>query len=287
MAGFLSSDQVIYNRSQGWFSVRDFEATLSIAAVAGRAYGLFQHMVMPAVGSYSGTTLQRKAVNGGATPTHAGIITPRNPLSGTRNNYFAKTRGRGISASSFGDLILLDMVAYYPALNLNSNALQTMAQTEAMPRYTDGVGLSLFLDVMTGPVGVTPFTTTVIYRDETNTAQTTTVAVPASVPNKTIAHGANSLFIPLSGTQGGIREVTSMQNSAASGSASTGALVLCKEICRLAIPDITSQREYPPFGFDPTALVQLESNPALVWLYRPSAAPASAQFSGNVECIEG
>lgn len=286
MAGFQSSDQVVYNRAQGWFSVRGWDATMSIASVAGRSYSLLQHMTSPAVGAYSGTTLQRKAVNGGAAP-HAGVIAPANAISGTRNNYFAKARARGISASSLGDLILVDMVAYYPSLNLNSNALQTMVQTDAMPRYTTGLGLSLFLDVHTGPIGATPFTTTVIYRDETNTSQSTSVAVPASVPNKTIAHGANNLFIPLAGTQGGIREVTSMQNSAAGGAAATGALVLCKELCRIAIPDLVNQREYPLYGFDPTVFLQLESNPALVWLYRPSAAPAAAQFSGNVETLEG
>lgn len=287
--GFTGWDQLLYNLSQGFRSTRTYQKTMSIAAVSGKNYHLFNFGPNPSAGTYSGTALARQAVNGGTSPT-AGIVAPKNATS-PRHLYGAlKHKVLGVSANTTGTLLLLDVIAYYPAINMNINTLQTLTNATAYPRYTDGLNLHAFLDVATGPLGATGgVTATIHYHDEANASQTISgLAITASTPALTIC--TPDWEIPLKGTGGGILTVDDFQLSAATGAASTAALVIAKQIGSIMISSVGAQVVEPAQGIDLADLYDLgasTANPALSFIYQANAAPAAAQFNGVLEFAEG
>jgi hypothetical protein len=146
-----------------------------------------------------------------------------------------------IATGAPATLHLVDLLLYYPGINLNSNALQNLVNGSGLTRYTGGKGVRAFFEA-TVASGATAHNVAMTYTDDAGNAGNAlpgTVAGVASSPAGSIIHSGTAAnntgpFLPLAQGDGGVRSVQSVQLSAASG-AGTGALVLCKPLAKIPL----------------------------------------------------
>jgi len=187
-------------------------------------------------------------------------------------------------------LLLVDMLMYYPQINMNLNTQQNLINTVSLPRYTDGMGVMMFLGNVAGTTGATAmnlhptgFNYTNNYGQDGRVIPGT-VAMTASAIVPQIIHSgvaANNFgpFIPLCGADQGLRSVQSVQFTAATGTAATGTLVLCRPLAQIPISTV-----FVPQGrnliFDMPSVQRIYDGAYLNFLlYAGGAVVASTQFS--------
>jgi hypothetical protein len=93
-------------------------------------------------------------------------------------------------------IYLVDVQGYYPSINLNSTASQTLTGSPSL-RYTNGAGLRMYLVGQTA-TGSTPFNLSYSYTNQSGTSGRVnpyTVSCAASKPATTIIYsGANNII---------------------------------------------------------------------------------------------
>lgn len=119
-------------------------------------------------------------------------------------------------------LYLLDYLLYYPFIDMDAAGEdQTMTQTEALTRYTDGVGVQMMVVAQSPTVGGGRFT--ISYTDSDDAAQVTTsmfcgAAQPAgALVNAVVGTGGLTPFVPLNAGVKGVKRVDSVNFSVANG----------------------------------------------------------------------
>jgi hypothetical protein len=94
-------------------------------------------------------------------------------------------------------------------------------------------------------------------------------------------------FLPLASGDTGIQQFNSVQLSAASGSASTGALVIVKPLAQITIGIAALMTEKDLLNQIPS-LPQIKDGACLAWLLGAGAATAaSTTFAGQAEFVWG
>lgn len=154
-----------------------------------------------------------------------------------RTKYLHKMMFHNVNANGAPNYLLLcDYVMSYPLIDLDSTEVQEMDNTLLLPRYTDGVGLSLFA-VVTTPMA-TNADCIINYTDSSGNAQSITRSLVASTVTGGLCStsglsqvaSARSPFIP---TPNGIRRLNSVQLLSSAGG--FAAFVICKPLCGLQI----------------------------------------------------
>lgn len=147
--------------------------------------------------------------------------------------------------------MLVDVQGYYPGINMNLNTAQTLLGSPTL-RYTNGVGLRAFLCAR----ATTGATAHNIGYDYTNQAGTSgrvnpvTVAATASAIVPHIVHSGTAAnnygpFLPLARGDTGIQSFQTVTLSAASGTASTAALVIVKPLAQITLGVASLMTERP------------------------------------------
>jgi hypothetical protein len=150
-----------------------------------------------------------------------GIIVPR--MSGTAKQFLHRLTVMSAGAtSSLQPMYLLDYLLYYPFVDMDAAGEdQAMAQSAALTRYTDGVGVQMMVVSQSPTVGGGRFTIT--YTDSDNVERTTTsmfcgAAQPAgTVVSAVLATGGLTPFVPLEAGVKGVKNVVSCNFSVANG----------------------------------------------------------------------
>jgi hypothetical protein len=140
-------------------------------------------------------------------------------------------------------LMLCDYVLYYPFIDGDSTEPQELTNSVALPRYTDGKGVRAILVSQGSYVGGAQVSITYTNQDGTAgrvsplfTTNTSTFAATL-LTGGTAAENAGP-FIPLQGSDYGIRSVESVTFSSANGGIC--ALVLVKPIVEIPIVEVTA-----------------------------------------------
>ena len=120
-----------------------------------------------------------------------------------------------------GSAVLFDLIGYYPLIDGDSNDPQSMDNTQSLPRYSDGLGVSAVMVNHIAPAlqnGLTVIT----YVDADDVERTATVDIPNNGQNlvcsgcRTTTGAASSTFnLPLNGR--GIKRIVSVAHTTAPG----------------------------------------------------------------------
>ena len=291
--GWSSLDDLINEiTTNGKFNRQDWNKLTGAAAyTAGRWYDLSSLGGYPVANSFPGTNLTWKTCDestGNGTDIF-GIPHGGDVSSDTKHilNVMAVT---GVATGVPSVLMLVDMQGYWPGINMNLNTSQTLLGGPPSLRYTDGAGCRLFL-VARATTGATAHTLSISYTNTAGTSGRTlpvTVACTASAIVPHIVHSGTSAnnygpFLPLASGDTGVKDVASVQLSAASGTASTAALCLVKPLLTLPLTTVSVAAERDLLNQLPS-LPQVKDGACLCWLlFTGAAVAANTNFYGGIE----
>ena len=292
MAGFTSQDNLISAVTvDGKFYRADWQKSTfaTTAHTAGMWYSLFRGGGNPPADAIlgTGTNLAFQALTDATTNAtgiqHGGAVGGFKVLLNAAAQTAAATTAPCV-------LMLVDLLGFYPVTSVTTTGAQTLNNTVALPRYTDGAGVQAFITPSTVMGAATPS----ISIGYTNSASTAGRATPATLPIGNTAAPVTQIvysgtgagkfgpFIPLQAGDAGIKSVQSISLSASYVSGVLN-LVLCRPLLTLPITTlgVTAERDL---------INQLNSGPrvydgaCLAWLMLAGAAtPVAAPLSGHLE----
>jgi hypothetical protein len=202
-----------------------------------------------------------------------------------------------VATGALSWLMLVDMLLYIPGIDMNSAAQQAMVAGGSLPRYTDGVGVQMFLEAAatTGATAHNLHPSGFTYTNTTPTAGRTipgTVACTVSAIVPHIVHSGTAVnnfgpFIPLAAGDLGVKSVENFQLSAGSASASTATLVLCKPLAQIPLP-ITFVSSGRDMIFNLPTMPRIYDGACLNFLLcAGSTTAASTNFEATLDFVWG
>lgn len=282
--GFSSLDDFISEVTvNGKFWRADWnKITGGTAYTAGRWYDMASLNGTPVAATYPGTSLAAQVPDetSGFGLWHGGNVTPDTKHL---TNIGAYT---GVATGVPSVLMLVDMCLYYPGINMNSAAVQTLDNTTALTRYTTGAGLRAALVIRT-TAGATAHNVAISYTNQAGTTGKTlpvTVACTASAITPHITHSGTAAnnygpFLPLASGDTGVRSVQSVTLSAAS-LAGTAALCLYRPLAVLPLTTLGVAAERDLMNQLPS-LPRIHDGACLTWLlFAGAATAANTSFYG-------
>lgn len=290
-----SQDALIAAISGGKSFRADWNKITGAAAyTAGRWYDTSGLAGTPVANSYPGTALTWRTCDestGNGTDIfgipHGGNVST--DIKNLLNLYAVTAVATGVPAV----LMLCDMQGYWPGINMNTLSAQTMLGSPTL-RYTNGVGCRLFL-VARATTGAVAHNIAVSYSNTVPTAGRTlpvTVAATVSAIVPHIVHSGTAAnnygpFLPLASGDAGVSNVASVTLSAASGTASTAALVLARPLATLPLTTLAVAAERDLLNQFPSLPI-IKDGACLHWLLFTGAATAAAtSFFGAQETAWG
>jgi len=287
-----SIDQLIAALSAGQSNRTDFNKITGAAAyTGGRWYEMMSLSGYPVATTYPGTALTYVACDDAAGDgtnrfgiPHGGNVSP--DVKNLLNMLAMSTAATGVPAV----LKLIDLVGYWPGINMNSALSQSLIGTPSLTRYPNGAGLRLALAAR-ATTGASAHNLSYSYTNQAGVSGRVnpfTVACTASAIVPHIVHSglaANNYGpeLPLASGDTGVQNVASVQLSQASGSASTAVLLLYKPLATitLSIQSLAAEKDF---------LNQIPSLPRIVdgaclglLLGAGAAVAASTSFFGALE----
>jgi hypothetical protein len=265
----------------------DWAATLPATVVALANYHLFQLFNNPAPGTYPGAALTAAIVTGGTTPSLlSGTINFLDPTAPDRS-YFLYGECLPQSAT-LGELIIFDLLAYYPGINMATAAPQALlgAASVLPARLASGRGVHLMIDT-TVALGAGAATVVITYTNRLGVAGRVTPAF-AMVPSSPIGRVPHSRYIaPLQAGDDGVQSAQTFDLSA-SMAGGTAALTLIKPLVSIPVPanfSTTSGIGQRSWFVDPLDITEILTGAALSAVFIPSAAVANALLLGHLKNV--
>lgn len=201
------------------------------------------------------------------------------------------------AVTGVGQLLIVDLLGAYPYIDAGSASVQTLDNTNTLPRYATGAGVKgYFVSRGTGyannatGLGAGAHNLLMNYTNDAGTSgrqMPFTVAGTASALQGQIGHSGiaagNYFPLPLANNDNGIRSVQSCQLSALAGASSYYDLVLYKELAMIPIPAANVYYERDFVNMIPS-LEQVNDGAKLGLIYIAGAATAaSTTFIGHIE----
>lgn len=154
-----------------------------------------------------------------------GIILPRltsEKLFVHRLTVMSAAQAASTTTSQNQPAYLMDYLLYYPFVDMDSvGEDQTMETSNALNRYTDGVGVQMMVVAQSVTVGGGRFTITFV--DSDDNPQTTTsmfcagVQPPGAIVSAVVSTNGRTPFVPLPAGVKGVKRITSVNFSVANG----------------------------------------------------------------------
>lgn len=279
-----SLDSIINSLGAGQGFRTPFQKVSSNGATsaANRYHELFTGNGIPAAGSFAGAAgvgvamsrATQGAMNLGSTPGAGQFQHLLNMLA------FSPT-----ATGNPARIMVLDLLAYYPSLVVTGSP--TALTPVALPRYADGAGVMAFVAVQTALGAAQPSVQLNYTRQDgaSGRVATAVLAPAASLPVSTFL-GTTGPFVPLQGTDTGVRSVNSY---VIGGAPTTGtvAIVLAKVIAEIPIL-VANQAVERDFLSQIPSLPLIETGACLSLAVGTGAAMvASALFFGSLETVWG
>lgn len=287
---FTSIDDMVSEITGGKFWRADWNKITGAAAyTAGRWYDMSALGGTPIANAWAGTSLtwtpcDESTGNG----TQIFGIRHGGDVSTDTKHVLNGSAITGVATGVPSQLMLIDMCGYWPGINMNTNSVQNLTGTPTL-RYTNGVGVRAYL-VVTATTGATAHNLSMSYTDQDgNTGNTlpVTVSCTASAITPHITHSGTAAnnygpFLPLASGDYGIRNVASVQLSAAS-LAGTAALVLARPLLTIPLTTVSIASERDFLNQLPS-LPKIPDDACLTWLlFTGAAVAASSNFYGSLE----
>ena len=282
--GFSSYDDLVTEISGGksWF--QPFQKTSLLIGVAGAWYHTWQWTGSPPAGAYAGTALDATQT----LDTTAGALYHGGNVSTDTKHLVAFGTQTAAATAVPGMIMVVDKLLHYPQINANSAVQQNLTQGAALPRYTDGKGVMMFLDVTTAlsttAANVAIHYTNTLDQDHTlasTVAMTVSSAIARIGHSGTAATNANP-FLPLTAGDLGVKTTLNITFSAAM-LGGVVSLCLVKPLCYLPLPavNVMSERD---FVFQIAALPRIYDGACLSFIvFEPGALVATTPFQGYMQ----
>lgn len=180
-----------------------------------------------------------------------------------------------LMSTAIGGFSLYDRLWHNSLIN-TTIATEQVFNGSALTRYTDGVGVDIWLECYTNS-GSTGVTLTVKYYNTLNVLKTTTVSVPASMV-------ANQMIrVPLLAGDF-LKSVYSCQLSATTGTAGDWGITVLKKIAD--IPVMLANSGPPHQDFAALGMPEIETDACLAFMVLASGT-ATGTIYGNLSMSEG
>lgn len=289
-----SIDNLIASISAGRTNRQDWNKIWTGTATAGRWYELFSFGGYPPPTTFPGTALAcvncTEAAGDGTTRfglPHGGDVSTyvKHLLSGA----LWSTSSTGIPAV----LKLVDLVSYWPGINMNSALAQNLTGTPNLTRWPNGAGLRAALAIRTAS-STTAHNLSMSYTNQAGTSgQTMPVTVACTVSgivghitHSGVAANNHGPELPLASGDSGIQNIASVTLSAASGGG-TGVLMLYKPLAEITIT-VQYLRAVADYLNQIPSLPRIPDTACLGFLVGAGAAIATnSTFSGYNEFVWG
>jgi hypothetical protein len=263
--------------------------TGAAAYAAGRFYNSFTLGGMPVAGTYSGTALNFQPLTDSSQGAwwHGGNVSP------DTKHLLNLEMVSAVATAVPSWMLLVDLLGYYPGINMNSATAQTLVNGSSISRYTNGQGVMAFLE-MTATSGATAHNIAMSYTNQGGTPGRALGATTACTPSAIVPHLTHSgtaagnfgPFLPLQSGDFGIRSVQSVTMSAASG-AGTAALVLAKPLGKMPLTTV-SVAGGRDFLFNMPSLPKIEDGACLAALiFTGGALAANSNIYGMADIAWG
>lgn len=241
MPGFSSTRELVLASEGGAERVYSWRKTPAQTTTQGIWTDLSMAPGNPIPNYYANTPLVAAVLNGAEGIFHGGAVTPA-----TKH----LKRFMALSASATGlplSLILCDYLLYYPFLDQGTTDPQALDNTVTLPRYANGVGVQILPVLVGAQTGGQTFSVSytnsdgVAGRTSGSVLCNTATSTGAIVGTQQAANGAVGPFIPLQGTDTGVRSVESL--TMAGADVGLMALVLVKPIASLMLRGVDAPVE--------------------------------------------
>ena len=277
MAGFQNINQIINALTVNGKGQVEFWTKTGPTTVAAGNYSLWRAAGLPTVGADPASLNDTNCDS-----TTIGAMSFTNPTS-PATLHLINSWATSPTVGSTGTLLLVDRLMGYGNINANVNTLQSFTNDGAIPRYTTGDGVMMFLEVTTA-LGATASNATIIYTNQAGTGSKSTGAqtmVVSSIANRI---PTAFQFFPLASGDSGVRSVQSIQFSAAM-LAGVANLVLCRPLMAipLALVGVAGQVD---MTVQMPMLPQIKDGACLQWIFIAPAASTTPVFSGQINVAE-
>lgn len=208
-----------------------------------------------------------------------------------RKKFLCKLLGfTATSAATPLPMILLDYLLYYPFLDMSVTDFQPVDNSIGLSRYEDGAGVKILPVVVAGQVGGGTFNVTYTNQDGVEGRVTPNVLCNAQALNGTIittqqaGAGAAGPFLPLQGTDTGVRKIEGVTFNSADVGLVT--LVLVKPIAPMALRGIDApvERCWP---VDFSSQPEIKDQAYLNFICLPRGSLSGASIMGLIETVWG
>lgn len=191
-------------------------------------------------------------------------------------------------------IMFVDMVGYWPGIDMNVGTSQALTGTPSLARYPNGAGLRMFLAAR-ATTGATAHNLSYSYTNQAGVAgraNPVTVSCTASAIAPHVVHSGSASnnygpFLPMASGDTGIRNVASVQLSAASGSASTGVLVLCRPLFTIpiAVAGLATEKDF--LNQFPSLPIIPDGACITPMIFTGAALAANSVLMGSLETLWG
>lgn len=277
----LDSMMAAFSAGQANKGVFQKASSNGAASAAGRWHEFFTATGIPTAGSWSGTAgvaTQMTAATQGAFNVGTAAVSPD-----TKNLVSLKIQSP-TSTLVPATFYLVDYLLYYPACVVTGTAT-TLNNTATLPRYTTGDGVMAMIAVQTALGAASP-ALTLTYTDQGGTGSNVGLALTSptnSAPISTLFLNNGSPFLPLAGTDTGVRKIDSY--TIASGTTGTVAMVLVKVLAEIDLYAINTGVMVDYVSQIPS-FVKIEDNACLGLIgVTGGAMAASSVFSGTIQTV--
>lgn len=268
--------------------------TGTVAYTAGNWYDMSLSAGNPVANTYPGTALT------GVVPTEAtgwGIYHGGNVSTDTKQVLNASAFS-AVATAVPGVLMLVDIVKYWPGVNMLSASAQTLIAGTALSRYTTGAGLRMYMvsTALTGTSAGTPVVT-MSYTNQAGTAGralgatinltagAANVPTPGKITHSGVAANNHAPFLPLASGDSGVRSIETVTCSTAytGASVATAAVVMAKPLLSIPIVTLGVAGERNTIFQIPSSVV-VQDGACLAWIYFAGAATAaSTSIMGHID----
>ncbi len=276
------------NRTSNGYSYMSYwSLTTNIAATQSRWMDMSRAGMYPSPNLYPATNGALTWVNCNSSSGIGIPIRPTISLPETKH-IFLSTALSTVSTGVPGLLTLVDLQGYWPGISLTTTSPQSLSGTPTL-RYNNGVDCFLYM-VATTATGSTSQNLTLSYTNQNGTSGrglpfTFTIAAATGVGLLYCA-SASPWFLPTSGSDIGVKNVSTVTWSA-SNSAGATALCLARPILSIPLTTVNNIVERDYVNQLPS-LPEIKNDACLVWLYLPGATTViNSNFYGSLEYVWG
>lgn len=286
MGGFANIGALVDAENAGRVTLAYVRKVPAVVTVAG---GWYDYSMCPgspppqyyAAAPLTATTLSR-SVDGGI--RHGGNVSPL-------SKYLRRVSLSCVTAGGVPQTFnLLDYLLFYPFVDMGTVDEQTMDNTQALTRYTDGSGVQM-MAVLVAPHSVIGDSFVVNYTNQDGTAgrvtpahtMTTAVAVNGTIlTTQQTGEGRNGPFMRLQSGDSGVRSVQSVTCTAGTD-VGLFTIVLVKPLATFTIREITAPAERDFVTGAGIVAPQIVDDAYLNLISCPAGSVSAAALNGIVE----